>query len=100
MKKLNFKKKIKLLDEGRINEYKLDNKTINLLNIDLKQNKAFQKISKKSKNYIKNSFNSAYELAKNVTNKLINGPISKFLNRKYLGIEYQPKNLIKKNSRC
>ncbi len=100
MKKLNFKKKIKLLDEGRINEYKLDNKTINLLNIDLKQNKAFQKISKKSKNYIKNSFNSAYRLIKkDVTNKLINGPISKknFLNRKYLGItEYLAKKFNKK----
>jgi len=100
MKKLNFKKKIKLLHETKIKEYKLDNKSINLININYNQEKAFQKISNKSNNYIKNSFNLAIDLIKKgISNKLINGPISKknFLGNKYLGItEYLAKKTNKK----
>ena len=60
---------------------------------DLKQ--AFESISNKSNPYIKKSFDKALEIIKlGVSNKLINGPISKknFLNKKYLGItEYLAK---------
>ena len=89
MKKLNFKKKIKILDPKKINNYKLDNYSINLIDVNYDTNKAFEKISNKSNNYIHNSFKIAINLIKSkYSNKLINGPISKknFLNKKFLGI--------------
>ena len=100
MKKLNFKKKIKILNEKKIKSYKLNNQTINLIDVDYSQKKAFQKITKKSNKYIENCFKSAITLIKKgVSNKLINGPISKqnFLEKKYLGItEYLAQKLNKK----
>ena len=89
MNKLNFKKKIKLLDVNKLNHYKLDNSSINLINIRLNQKKAFEKISKKSNEFIRNSFEMAFKIIKKYRiYKFINGPISKknFLNKKYLGI--------------
>ena len=44
MKKLKFKKKIKLLNYKNLYEEKLNNKTINLININFNQKKAFEKI--------------------------------------------------------
>ena len=100
MKKLNFKRKIKLLNQSKLKDYKLDNKSINLIDIDYNQKKAFQQISNKSNNYIKNCFNTALSLIKKgISNKFINGPISKkyFLGKKYLGItEYLAKKTNKK----
>ena len=89
MKKLKFKKKIKLLKQNNFDLQKLDNKTINLINVDFDQKKAFEKISKKSNKFIEKSFQIAFELIKKGTiNKFINGPVSKkhFLGNKYLGI--------------
>ena len=89
MIKLNFRKKIIILDPKRILDYKLNNKSINLVNVDYNFNKAFDKISSKSNNYIAKSFDIAFEiLKKNKFNKFINGPVSKknFLKKKYLGI--------------
>ncbi len=89
MKKLNFKKKIRLLNDEKLSEYKLDNKSINLINIKLNQKKAFEKISKKSNEFIKNSFEMAFKIIKkDKIYKFINGPISKkyFLDKKYLGV--------------
>jgi len=95
MKKLKFQKDIKLIDIKNLNNYKLDNNSINLINIKLNQKKAFIKISNKSKSFIKNSFNTALTiLNQGITDKLINGPVSKkyFLDKKYLGItEYLAK---------
>ena len=95
MKKLNFKKKIKLINYKKINNYKLNNKSINLINIDYKTNKAFEKISKKSNSFIKKSFDiSEYIIKSGFSDKLINGPISKksFLGKKFPGItEYLAK---------
>ena len=65
MKKLNIKKKIKILNLKKIEKYKLNNNSINLINIDYTTNKAFNKISKKSNYYIKKSFDAAFELIKN-----------------------------------
>ncbi len=100
MKKLKFRKRIKLLEKKKIEEYKLDNDSINLINVDFKQKKAFESISNKSNNYIENCFDIALSLLKKgVTNKLINGPISKknFLGKKYLGVtEYLAKKTNKK----
>ena len=89
MKKLNFKKKIKLINIKNIKLNSLDNKTINLINVEYNPQKAFEKISKESNLYIKNCFTIAFNLLKKgSTCKLINGPISKknFLDKKYLGI--------------
>ena len=89
MKKLNFKKKIKILKQLDLGNQKLDNKKINLINIEYNQAKAFEKISKKSNLFIENSFKTAFKIIRrNKIHKLINGPISKetFLNKNFLGI--------------
>tara|TARA_A100001015_G_C14956008_1_gene698823 strand:+ start:387 stop:1352 length:966 start_codon:yes stop_codon:yes gene_type:complete len=95
MKKLKIKKKIRLLDKKNLEKYKLNNNTINIIDINYDQKKAFEKISFKSNSYIENSFKTALSiLKKRTTNKLINGPISKkyFLKDKYLGVtEYLAK---------
>ena len=100
MKKLNFKKNIKYLDLKKINDYKLNNNSINLINVNYSQKKAFEKISNKSNKYVKNCFEIAIVLIKsNFSHKLINGPISKknFLNNKFLGItEFFAKKFKKK----
>ena len=89
MKKLRFKKKIKLLTLPEIQKTKLDNRSINLISIRYSQNKPFEKLSSKSNDYINLSFDLALEIIKKkITNKFINGPISKkfFLKNKFLGI--------------
>ena len=89
MKKLNYKKKIKLLEFENLSKYILNNKAINLIDVNYTFSKPFEKISSKSNTYIKRSFDLAFKIIDNgITNKLINGPISKknFLKKKYLGI--------------
>ncbi len=102
MKKLKFKKKIRLLDPKKINDYNLDNKSINLININFRQKRPFEKISKKSNKFINECFQTAFEiLKKKQIYKFINGPISKknFLGRKYLGItEYISENFSSKKN--
>ena len=100
MKKLNFKKKVRILEFKKIKEYKLDNKSINLIDVEFQPKKAFEKISSKSNVYIENCFKVAIKLINlGVVNSLINGPISKknFLKNKFLGItEYLAKGFNKK----
>jgi len=101
MKKLGFKYNINTISK-HFNEFaKLDNKKINLINIEYKFSKCFEKISSKSNNYIKESFQIALKiLIKNKFNKFINGPISKkhFLKGRSLGItEYLAKRIKKSN---
>ncbi len=89
MKKLNVKKKIKIIEEEEIIHSKLNNKNINILNIKYKQSKTFDVISSKSNKYISECFDAAIKILKTKkTNKLINGPISKktFLKKNFLGI--------------
>ena len=102
MQKLKFKKKIKLLQISKLKSYKLDNKTINLVDVKYNPGKAFEKISKKSNIFIKNSFELAFQIIKkdNVY-KFINGPISKkeFLKNKFLGVtEYISEKFKAKNT--
>jgi 4-hydroxythreonine-4-phosphate dehydrogenase len=62
---------------------------INLINVNFKQLSGFSKITSKSNHYITNCFDIAINLLKNnVSNKFINGPISKktFLKKKFNGI--------------
>ena len=90
-------KQAKILNQSikinSINEFdviqKKNLKKINLINIDFNQVKAFNKITSKSNKYISSCFDVAIRLLKNnVSNKLINGPISKkaFLKKKFNGI--------------
>ena len=89
MKKLNIDKKIRLIKLLDLKNISLNNNKINLIDVTFKQKKAFDMISNRSNNYIKKSFDIALKiLNKKITNKFINGPISKkfFLKKKYLGI--------------
>ena len=103
MRKLEFKKKIKLLQISKLKSYKLDNKTINLIDVKYNPDKAFEKISKKSNIFIKNSFDLAFQIIKkNNIHKFINGPISKkqFLKNKFLGITEYISEKFKANNTC
>uniref|UniRef100_UPI003F87C142 4-hydroxythreonine-4-phosphate dehydrogenase PdxA n=1 Tax=Candidatus Pelagibacter sp. HIMB1521 TaxID=3413344 RepID=UPI003F87C142 len=63
--------------------------SINLININYSQAKAFGKISNKTNIFINNCFKMAFKLIKEKKiTRFINGPVSKkhFLNKKYLGI--------------
>ena len=78
MKKLKFKKKIKILDPLSLDKYKLDNKSINLINVKYNPGKTFEKISTKSNKFIEGSFELAFKIIKKYKIfKFINGPISK-----------------------
>ncbi len=103
MRKFNFKKKIKLLNYKNIQNKKLDNKSINLINIEFKQKKTFEKISSKSNKFLEKSFLIAFKiLKKKKIYKFINGPISKksFLNKKYLGITEYISKKFSRNNNC
>ena len=103
MRKLEFKKKIKLLQVSKLKSYKLDNKTINLIDVKYNPDKAFEKISKKSNIFIKNSFDLAFQIIKkNNIHKFINGPISKkqFLKNKFLGITEYISEKFQANNTC
>jgi len=95
MKKLKFKMDIKIIKPSLLNKIKLNNKIINIIDVDYNKDLTFQKISNKSNQYIKDCFKTSFKILKSgITNKLINGPISKtsFLNKKFLGItEYLAK---------
>ena len=88
MKKNKFKKKLNILEIHKLKEYKLDNKSINLINVECQIiNKKFD--TNLTNRYLTDSFELALKLIKNkFSNRLINGPINKksFLNKKFLGI--------------
>ena len=89
MQKLKYSFKIKLIDDKFFNLNKLNNKNINLINVNFNCNKAFDKISSKSNHYIVQCFNLGLKLMKEHKGcALINGPISKkhFLKKKFPGI--------------
>ena len=89
MKRLNVQKKIRLINFFDLKKRHLDNKKINLININFNQKKPFDKISSKSNIYIEKSFNIALKImSSKISNKFINGPVSKkfFLKKKYLGV--------------
>ena len=84
-KKINFD----ITNEFEIIKKKNNLKKINLIDVDFKQSSGFGKITTKSNHYIANCFDVAIKLLKNnVSNKFINGPISKktFLKKKFNGI--------------
>ncbi len=76
-----IKRKINYLDKNYLKNIKLDHKSINLIDINYKKSR--------SQSYIKNSFDIAFKIIKlGITNKLINGPVSKskFLKGLFPGI--------------
>jgi len=86
-----LKKKIILnyISESEILKKVNNLKKINLIDVNFEQKFAFNKISTKSNNYITDCFSVALKLLKHgVSDKLINGPVSKktFLKNKYNGI--------------
>ena len=95
MMKLGFSFKINDIDSKFRNFSKLNNKKINLINVDYDFKKCFEKISSKSNKYINETFLVALKvMQQNKFSKFINGPISKkyFLSGKTLGItEYLAK---------
>ena len=101
MKKLDFNLKINLITEDYSNMNRLNNKKINIINVNYNFKKPFEKISPKSNDYIAECFKLALRLIKkNKYLKLINGPISKksFLDGKSLGItEYLAQKTKRKN---
>ena len=95
MKKLKFSYKINIVDKDFAKLDTLNNKQINLVDVNYNFKRCFEKISNKSNDYIKNCFDIALEILKrDKLTKFINGPISKkhFLKGKTLGItEYLAK---------
>ena len=89
MKQLGFNFKIRLIDEKNIDFKKIDNKKINIINVNYEFKNAFEKITNRSNKYLTSCFSIALQLLKKKDFLgLINGPISKenFLREKYLGI--------------
>ncbi len=101
MFRLNYNFKINELLFNDINKIKINNKKINILNVNFNYNKTFGKISSKSNSYIDNCCNLALKIVKEKDVKvLINGPIEKkfFLKKKYPGMtEYFAAKVKKKN---
>ncbi len=101
MLRLNYNFKINEIFFKDINQIKIDNKKINILNVNFNFKKIFDKISSKSNNYINNCCNLAIKIIKEKGAKiLINGPIDKkfFLKKKYPGMtEYFAAKIKKTN---
>jgi len=77
------------IDEKKFFQNKVKLKKLNLIDINFDQNKTFQKISSRSNKYIEKSFNIGLKIMESgISNKLLNGPISKknFLKNKYVGV--------------
>jgi 4-hydroxythreonine-4-phosphate dehydrogenase len=102
MKKLGFNYSINLIKENFKSFHNLNNKKINLINVEYIFKKSFEPISERSNTYISSCFNVGLNfLRRNNLVKFINGPISKkhFLNGKTFGItEYLAKKTNKNNN--
>ena len=89
MNRLNFNFKINLVNTKKLNFKKLNNKCINLINVNFRFTKTFDKISNKSNSYISSCFQIGLKILKeNNCAGLINGSISKknFLKEKFFGV--------------
>ena len=102
MKKLGFNFDLNLINFDKLDFKSLKKNQINLIDVNFKFNKIFDKISDKSNSYINKSFDIALKILKEENcSGLINGPISKkyFLKGKSLGItEYLAKKTKNNNN--
>jgi len=102
MKKLGFNFGLNLINFDKLDLKSLKKNQINLIDVNFKFNKIFDKISDKSNSYINKSFDIALKILKEENcSGLINGPISKkyFLKGKSLGItEYLAKKTKNNNN--
>ena len=64
MKKLKFKMGIKIINPSLLNKMKLNNKIINIINVNYDEDLKFQKISNKSNKYIKDCFEISCKILK------------------------------------
>ena len=98
---LKYKINLNIIDKDNIKDLKKKFNTINLIDVEYKSKKIFQKISDDSYEYISKCFKVSFELLKkNKSFSLINGPISKkfFLKNKYPGVtEFLAEKFNKKN---
>jgi 4-hydroxy-L-threonine phosphate dehydrogenase PdxA len=88
MKKYNFYKKLKLLKVNELSNIKIDNRAINLIDINFNNNFKNPNLNY-TKKYYEKCFSIAFEIIKKgITNKLLNGPINKkkILNKKFNGV--------------
>ena len=100
MKKLGYKFKFNSINKDFNNNLLKKKNEINIIDVNFKFKKIFDKISVSSNNYITKSFKIAHEiLKKKEISGLINGPISKktFLKNKYPGITEYLKDKNKSN---
>ena len=100
LKKYKCKKDIQILNKDFLNNYKLDNKKINLIHVDYRNSNNFKNNILNTKIYIKNCFETAFKIIRSgYSNKLINGPINKstFLDKKFLGLTEYISKKFKKN---
>jgi len=98
MRYLNYSIKIKKINSINIKNSNINNKYMNIINVDYNFKKIFSNISKNSNKYINNCFKIALKLlSEKSAFALINGPISKrhFLEKKYLGITEYLSNKVK-----
>ena len=89
MKSLKYSFKIKEVNFIKKKKLNLNKNYINIINVEYKFKKPFEKISYNSNSYIRKCFKIAIELLQSKSAlALINGPISKthFLKKKHLGI--------------
>ncbi len=89
MKFFKYSIKIKKINPLDLKKANLNKKYINIVNVDYRFKKVFNRISNSSNKYINNCFKVALKLLKEKSAfALINGPVSKthFLEKKYLGI--------------
>ena len=102
MKLLGFNFDINLINKNNIIFKDLSKKKINVIDVNFKFKKSFDKITDKSNSYINESFKIALDLIKSKKySGLINGPISKknFLKKKFNGVtEFLAYHLNRKNN--
>ena len=87
MKKLNFNFKVNILGKD-LSKLNLKKNRINLMNVNYKTEKAFEKITSKSNKYIENCFILGIKLLKSgLSNKLINEEHSSIEKPSFLALE-------------
>ena len=75
--KLKYSFRLNSITSDQILKSKINNNLINLIDVNFRFNKTFDKISYKSSDYIKKCFNVALNILKKKAIGLINGPVSK-----------------------